>query len=222
MQKRTIYHNVSRLLIIMLFSLSMYSCENILNREPDFFRKQTSSLGHGGAMSVFFIDTDSVISSKNIKTGYYFKSLIFLDEARLTDGIIFSNNNCLFLRLKNSLSDFKLIDFDLEEGNTEPINYKIITNNGDTIKKKFNIFMEDKFLDATLSDTIYQVRLEDFGINFSDDDIVLFVGKEVGLQGFYLGDILSNENNTKIYYGQLGNIYKERPYFKYLLLKKLQ
>lgn len=206
----------------MLFSLSMFSCENILNRKPDFFRKQTSSLGHGGAMSVFFIDTDSVISSKNIKTGYYFKSLIFLDEERVIDGIIFSNNNCLFLRLKNALSDFKLIDFDLEKGNAEPINYKIITNNGDTIKKQFNILMEDKFLDSTLSDTIYQVRLEDFGINLSNDDIVLFVGKEVGLQGFYLGDIVYNENNTKIYYGQLGNIYKDRSYFKYLLLKKLQ
>lgn len=169
----------------------------------------------------FFIDTDSIISSKNIITGYYFKSLIFLDEARVTDGIIFSNNNCLFLHLKYALSDFKLIDFDLGIGDTEPINYKIITK-GDTIKKQFNILIEDKFLDATLSDTIYQVRLEDFGINLSNDDIVLFVGKEVGLQGFYLGDIMYNENNTKIYYGQLGNIYKDRPYFKYLLLKKLQ
>lgn len=206
----------------MLFPSSMFSCENVLNRNPDFFRKQTSSLGHGGAMSVFFIDTDSIISSKNIKTGYYFKTLIFLDETRVTDGIIFSNNNCLFLHLRNALSDFKLIDFDLEIGNTEQINYKIITNKRDTIKKQFNILIEDKFFDATLSDTIYQVRLEDFGINLSNDDIVLFVGKEVGLQGFYLGDIMYNENNTKIYYGQVGNIYKDRPYFKYLLLKKLQ
>ena len=205
----------------MLFSISMFSCENVFNKNPDFFRKQTIPLGHGRDMSVFFIDTDSIISSKNIITGYYFKSLIFLDEARVTDGIIFSNNNCLFLHLKYALSDFKLIDFDLGIGDTEPINYKIITK-GDTIKKQFNILIEDKFLDATLSDTIYQVRLEDFGINLSNDDIVLFVGKEVGLQGFYLGDIMYNENNTKIYYGQLGNIYKDRPYFKYLLLKKLQ
>jgi hypothetical protein len=200
----------------------MFSCETVLNRNPDFFRKQTNSLGDGSDMSVFFIDIDSIISLKNIKTGYYFKSLIFLNEARETDGIIFSNNNCLFLRLKNALSDFKLIDFDLEIGSTESIKYTIITNKGDTVKKQFNMLIEDKFFDATLSDTIYQVRLEDFGINLSNDDIVLFVGKEVGLQGFYLGDIIYDENNTKIYYGRLGNIYQDRPYFKYLLLKKLQ
>jgi len=91
--------------------------------------------------------------------------------------------------------------------------------------KSFNLCLEDKFFDRTVADTIYQFRLKDFGIYFIDDDIVVFVGKNAGIQGYYLGDIVFQKetNETEyIYFATRGNIYKDRPYFKRLVRKIIE
>lgn len=214
---------LSRIFIIVFSVSFLLSCNKDTNKKPDFFRTQDNQFAKSADFSVFYVNTDSVVFLNDNKIGYFFKTLLFYDEVRGTEGAIYMNNDCIYLNLKDASNDIKLFDFNLYVNNCDTVNYILKRKNKPiAINKSFNLCLMDKFLDLEKSDTIYQFKLENFGIYFKDDDIILFVGKNIGLQGFYLGDrILQEAEIIDIYYDFRGNIYKERPYFKKLVQKNL-
>lgn len=216
---------INKIFVIIFSVLFLLSCNKNTNKKPDFFRMQDKQFAKIDDFSVFYINTDSVVILKDNKIGYFIKTLLFYDEVRSTEGAIYINDNCIYLNLKDASKDIKLFDFNLSLNYCDTVKYSLKRKNKPSaIDKSFKLCLIDKFFDIEKSDTIYQFKLEDFGVYFKDDDIILFVGKSIGLQGFYLGDRISKEKTEEIidiYYDFRGNIYKERPYFKKLGQKKL-
>ena len=216
---------LTRIFAIVISVLFLLSCNKNTNRKPDFFRMQDEKFAKSDDFSVFYINTDSIVFLKDDKVGYFIKSLLFYDEVRSTEGAVYMNGNCIYLNLKDASNDIKLFDFNLSLNYCDTINYSLISRNKlSVINKTFKLCLMDKFFDLKKSDTIYQFKLENFGVYFKDDDIVLFVGKNIGLEGFYLGDRIlqkKTEEFIDIYYDFRGNIYQERPYFTKLVKKKL-
>lgn len=211
--------------ILVLFTIIFSSCNDQESEKPFFFREQKFTLSKGGNCSIFYINTDSVIKF-NDSIGYFFKSLIFYRDFYEAEGFVYLKNNNIFLRLPNASCDFKIFNFNLKKGDCESVKFDISLKKGisaiDIINKRFELCLEDKFYDKYVSDTIYQFRLKDFGVYVNDDDVVLFLGQNVGIQGYILGDKYSkNSKVISIYYNFRGNIYANRPYFKNLVKKKL-
>jgi hypothetical protein len=214
-----------KILIITLFLIILTSIVfSLLNRnkKPDFFRRQDKKLLENNKAYIFYINIDSVLKTVSGQDGYFFKSAHFDNGTIEIEGIVLLKDNCVFLNLKDIPGEFKLFDFNFEVGKCETIYHKL----NDFYKiKKYKLCLIDKFYDTEANDSIYQFKLEDFGISFKNDDIGLFVGKEIGIQGLYLGDIYEDNvtnKNIEIYYYSLGNIHKERTYFKNLIPKVLR
>jgi len=213
--------------LLSLYFLLFSSCSENRRNHPPFFSRQTNLLTDDNESGIMKIDTDSIIMTKDSLYGYFFKSFIYINEMLLMEGVIYEDHNCLYVNLDDVSPDVKVFDFNQTPDECDTIVYFYIIGYGykigDSIRKNFYLCLEDKFYDSTLLDTIFQFRLTNFGINLNFDDIIVFVGKEVGIQGYILGDKISTKSDSvvDIYYYTNGEIYKTRPYFNKLTKKRL-
>jgi hypothetical protein len=125
------------------------------------------------------------------------------------EGKMYLEDNKILFASKDGQLKFPLFDFNLNEGESEIVNYTKSYRDKYTdtmINKNYKMLLEYKFFDKLLNDTVIKFRYLNYSIFTPDNDVVYYVNKNAGILGCYLSLTLNDSTETIIANGR-GNIY---------------
>ncbi len=118
---------------------------------------------------------------------------------------------------ENDSIGYKLFDFGLSIDSHIPISYVLKypfdfkgRKEFAQDKKVYDLVLEDKFYDPTQFDTLFKFRFRNYVPLDLSEDLVFWVGEEVGVVGMYITTALYENRKTELIRFYIGDIYLER------------
>lgn len=221
------YHDKSRewtycwslILLTVLLSCNEVATGNkpiTVRCSPLFFRESGK---YNSDISSNYFKTDSIVIVNDSVCGYWYRFGLWIIPTAIPihQGVIYYAENSILFLPQGDSSGYKLFDFDLSLNMDIPINYVLkyplgLDEDQKTFveKKTYDLLLEDTFFDYQRSDTVYKFRFRNYNPIDLSEDIVFWVGKQVGVVGIYITTALPGSRKTELIRSYIGEIYFER------------
>lgn len=194
------------------FSVSEKS--NTANCNPQFFQE----FGRiDSSISSTYFKTDSIVYINDSLCGYWHQFGFWMIPVDIHQGVLYMDDNSIFLIPQHDSLGYKLFDFNMSVGSHIPINYVLIYPINEDSRnevfqdtKAYDLVLEEMFWDTTLSDRLFKFRFRNYLPIDMSEDLVFWVGKEIGVIGMYITSALPENQKSELIRFYIGDIYLER------------